>query len=71
MAPANSRRTEVSHTGVPYTMATALVLLAIGSIFAGYFFSDSLIGWGTPFWAASVLNAPGSLQAVSSHMIPV
>jgi hypothetical protein len=71
MAPANSRRTEVSHTGVPYTMATALILLAIGSIVAGYAFSEALFGWGTPFWAASVLNAPGSMQAVSSHMIPV
>lgn len=71
MAPANSRRTEVSHTGVPYTMASALTLLAIGSIFAGYQFSDALIGWGSPFWAASVQIAPGTNAAISSHMMPV
>ena len=71
MAPSNSRCTEVSHTGVPYTMASALVLLALGSIVAGYVFSDALIGWGTPFWNTSVQNAPGTHGAISSHMMPV
>nr|YP_009054625.1 NADH dehydrogenase subunit 5 [Chlorotetraedron incus]AIK29113.1 NADH dehydrogenase subunit 5 [Chlorotetraedron incus] len=71
MAPANARRTEVSHTGVPYTMAVPLLILSIGSIVAGYVLSDSLIGWGSTFWGTGVQTSPATLQAVSSHMLPV
>nr|AKJ85780.1 NADH dehydrogenase subunit 5 [Pediastrum duplex Group II] len=71
MAPSNSRRTEVSHTGLPYTMGSSLVILAIGSIFAGYLFNDSLVGWGSGFFSTSIINGPLTVQTVSSHMMPV
>lgn len=67
----NGRRLELSHPGVPYTMAVPLVLLAAGSIFWGYAISDAMVGWGTPFWQQSITNAPGNLFSIESHMIPV
>lgn len=66
----NARRLELSTPGVPLTMALPLVLLAAGSIFAGYAFNDALIGWGTPLWQSSLTVAPGTVYAVESHMIP-
>lgn len=69
-AAPNARRLELSSPGVPYTMAAPLIVLAIGSIFAGYLFSDALIGWGTPLWQHSVTLTPGTLYAIDSHMIP-
>ncbi len=70
-SPANAKRSMVSTPGVPYTMAVPLSLLSFGSIFAGYIFSDALIGWGTPFWAQSVTLAPATSFSVESHMAPV
>jgi hypothetical protein len=29
------------------------------------------IGWGTSFWANSIVSSPGTSSAVRSHMIPV
>ena len=66
----NARKAEVSTPGVPYTMSVPLVVLAAGSIFAGYAFSDVLIGWGSPVWQNAITGAPGTLYAVESHMIP-
>lgn len=66
----NARRLELSAPGVPLTMALPLILLAAGSIFAGYAFNDALIGWGTPLWQSSLTVAPGTVYAVESHMIP-
>ena len=67
----NGRRLELSHSGVPLTMSVPLFILSVGSITAGYFLRDALIGWGTDFWALSITNAPGTNRAVASHMIPV
>jgi proton-translocating NADH-quinone oxidoreductase chain L len=69
-AAPNARRLELSSPGVPYTMAVPLIVLAIGSIFAGYLFSDMLIGWGSPLWQHSMTIAPGTQYAIDSHMIP-
>jgi NADH:ubiquinone oxidoreductase subunit 5 (subunit L)/multisubunit Na+/H+ antiporter MnhA subunit len=69
--PPNARRTECSVPGIPYTMATALTILAIGSIVAGYLLNDPLAGWGSAFWANSLYYAPGTSYIVASHMIPV
>jgi len=52
-------------------MAFPLIVLAVGSIFAGYMLSDALIGWGSPFWGTSIPLAPGTTAIVASHMIPV
>lgn len=70
-APNNARKSEVRTPGVPLTMAVPLCILAIGSIFRGYLLSDALIGWGTDFWANSIVASPATTQAVRSHMIPV
>ncbi|HEY9710725.1 MAG TPA: NADH-quinone oxidoreductase subunit L, partial [Oculatellaceae cyanobacterium] len=70
-ATPNARRLELSTPGVPYTMAVPLVLLSAGSIFWGYLISDAAVGWGTPFWQHSIVNAPANLFSVESHMIPV
>lgn len=67
----NARRLEVSKPGVPYTMATALAILAFGSVFAGYLLSDVLIGWGTNFWQVAIQIAPATVYAIDAHMIPV
>jgi NADH-ubiquinone oxidoreductase chain 5 len=54
-APNNARKSEVRTSGVPLTMVVPLILLAIRSIFRGYLLSDALIGWGTDFWANSIV----------------
>jgi NADH-ubiquinone oxidoreductase chain 5 len=69
--PSNARRLEVSQPGVPLTMSVPLILLAVGSIFAGYIFQDALIGWGSHFWGNSITGSPGTLHSIESHMIPV
>ena len=70
-ATPNARRKEISAPGLPLTMAFPLMILATGSIFAGYILSDALIGWGSPFWGTSVPLAPATTAIVASHMIPV
>lgn len=46
-------------------MAFPLMMLALGSIFLGYFGRDLFVGWGTPVWNGSIFQLP---QA-SSHQI--
>lgn len=67
----NARKLELSTPGLTYTMLVPLTLLAICSVTSGYLLSDALIGWGTSFWNVSLLGAPSTVNAVSSHMIPV
>jgi NADH-ubiquinone oxidoreductase chain 5 len=52
-------------------MMVPLILLAILSVLAGYLLNDGLIGWGTSFWNVSLVPAPSTVHAVSSHMIPL
>lgn len=66
----NARKTELSQPGLSYTMFVPLTLLALLSVSAGFLFQEALIGWGTSFWKTSLLEAPTTLYAVSSHMIP-
>jgi NADH-quinone oxidoreductase subunit L len=70
MAP-NARMSELSHPGLPYTMAVPLTLLAFLSVVAGYLSSEALIGWGTSFWHISLQSAPSHLNSVASHFLPV
>jgi len=49
-------------------MIVPLILLRLGSVFSGYLASDAFIGWGNDLLA---LSAPASVDAVSSHMIPI
>jgi NADH-ubiquinone oxidoreductase chain 5 len=67
----NARRVEITHSGVPLTMAFPLLILSVGSIVAGYCLSDALSGWGSSFWTNSVYNSPGTNFLIASHLIPV
>lgn len=71
VAVPNARRTELSHSGIPFTIAVPLLILSVGSIIAGYCLSEALSGWGTNFWVNSVYNSPGTNYFVASHLIPV
>jgi len=49
VAPNNSSRIVLNRMHeISYAMAFALVVLAFGSIFLGYFAKDLFIGWGSP-----------------------
>ena len=67
----NARRVEITHSGIPLTIAMPLLILSTGSIIAGYCLSDALSGWGTSFWTNSVYNSPGTNFLVASHLMPV
>jgi len=54
ISPISSRRTELPHSGLPFTMSIPLVVLSIGSLLIGYTLSDALIGVGTPFWNGAI-----------------
>jgi len=49
-------------------MVVPLILLRLGSVFSGYLASDAFIGWGTDLFGVS---APATVDAGSSHMIPI
>ena len=70
ISPSSARKSEDVHTGISPLMWFPLLLLSIGSIFAGYFLFDMLIGWGTDFWHGSIAQTPGSPEVVSSHFLP-
>nr|AIK66623.1 NADH dehydrogenase subunit 5 [Rotundella rotunda] len=71
VSSSNARKTEQSKRGLSLTMGRPLAILAVGSIRAGYSLNEGLIGWGSSFWANSIGGSPATVQAVSSHMIPV
>lgn len=53
----------------PMIMLIPLFLLAIGSIFAGWYFSDAFIGEGRfAFWDGAVLNAVGDVTDEAHHI---
>jgi NADH-ubiquinone oxidoreductase chain 5 len=51
-------------------MALPLLVLAFGSIFAGYLTKDMLIGVGTDFWGTSIFNLPSNLIMLEAEFIP-
>nr|YP_010881069.1 NADH dehydrogenase subunit 5 [Moerckia flotoviana]QDE10619.1 NADH dehydrogenase subunit 5 [Pallavicinia lyellii]WIA66571.1 NADH dehydrogenase subunit 5 [Moerckia flotoviana] len=58
-APTNSFKRDLSKChDAPILMAIPLILLAFGSIFAGYSAKDMMIGSGTNFWANSPFILP-------------
>nr|YP_009493653.1 NADH dehydrogenase subunit 5 [Codonopsis lanceolata]AWN57598.1 NADH dehydrogenase subunit 5 [Codonopsis lanceolata] len=55
----------------PTPMAIPLILLALGSIFVGYFAKDMMIGLGTNFWANSLFVLPkNAILAESEFAAP-
>jgi NADH-ubiquinone oxidoreductase chain 5 len=54
----------------PVLMALPLVLLGFGSIFAGYFGKDMMIGLGTDFWSNALFVLPKNSVLLESEYIP-
>lgn len=55
----------------PLVMAVPLIILAIGSIFVGYYTRDMFIGLGTTIWGNSIFILPENLNMIDSEFIPV
>lgn len=51
----------------PLIMAFPLAVLAVGSIFFGYFFKDLFIGIGTDFWGNSIFILPKNMPVCVSE----
>lgn len=55
----------------PLKMTIPLAILAFGSIFVGFFFKDTLIGVGTPFFQGALLMLPVNSEVlINSEFIP-
>ena len=54
----------------PFVMAFPLGLLAILSIFSGYFLKDMFVGFGTDFWGNSIFVHPKHLILMDAEFIP-
>lgn len=52
-----------------YQISTVLGVLAIPSIFAGFFCKDMLVGWGSYLWGNSIFNYPQTINSVDSEFI--
>jgi NADH-ubiquinone oxidoreductase chain 5 len=55
---------------LPFRMAIALAVLAIGSIFLGYFTKDLFVGLGTDFWLHSIFILPEHNNQIEAEFIP-
>jgi NADH-ubiquinone oxidoreductase chain 5 len=53
-----------------YPIIISLGLLAIPSIFFGYFFKDMMIGLGTDFWGNSIFVLPENMNNIDAEFIP-
>lgn len=54
----------------PPAMALPLGVLAIGSLFTGYYTRDMIIGVGTDFWGNALYTAPENLVLLEAEFIP-
>lgn len=66
---ASAQTLEHAHDAPPI-MALPLILLAWGSIFVGYVFSDMFVGLGTNFWGNAVFVLPKNSLLLESEYIP-
>lgn len=53
----------------PLNISVPLLVLALGSIFAGYFFKDMFIGLGTPFFNNSIFVHPSHYHAIEAEVL--
>jgi NADH-ubiquinone oxidoreductase chain 5 len=51
-------------------MAGVLIILALGSIYAGWFFKPMFIGLGSDFWNNSLMIQPGASMSVEAEFLP-
>lgn len=54
---------------ITYPINIVLVLLAIPSIFIGYYLKDMLIGFGSDFWGNSIYVLPENMNRIDSEFI--
>lgn len=54
----------------PTIMAIPLIILLIGSIFAGYVFNDFFIGFGSTVWYNSIFTLPENYALLNYEFIP-
>lgn len=55
---------------LPFKMAFPLFILAIGSVFLGYFSKDLFVGIGTDFWNQSIFILPENSNQIEAEFIP-
>ena len=71
LAPTTATAHTLEHAhDAPPIMALPLILLAFGSIFVGYTFSDMFVGLGTNFWGNAVFTLPKNSLLLESEYIP-
>jgi NADH-ubiquinone oxidoreductase chain 5 len=54
----------------PAAMALPLAVLALGSIFTGYYTKDMIIGVGTDFWGNAIYTLPENMILLEAEFIP-
>jgi NADH-ubiquinone oxidoreductase chain 5 len=53
-----------------YQISAVLGILAVPSVFIGFFFKDMIVGWGSCFWGNAIFNSPKAVNVVDSEFIP-
>lgn len=70
LSEANGFKEVLSHAhDAPPAMGLPLGVLALGSIFTGYYTKDLIIGVGTDFWGNSIYTAPHHLLLLEADFI--
>jgi NADH-ubiquinone oxidoreductase chain 5 len=52
-----------------FNISTTLGILAVPSLFVGYFTKDMFVGIGSSFWGNSIYNAPQNMNSVDAEFI--
>jgi proton-translocating NADH-quinone oxidoreductase chain L len=52
-----------------YQITIVLGVLAVPSIFIGFFFKDMIVGWGSCFWENAIYNSSKTVNVVDSEFI--
>ena len=68
--PNGFKRVMVGAHDAPPAMAIPLAVLAIGSIFTGYYTKDMIIGVGTDFWGNAIYTLPQNMILLEAEFIP-
>jgi NADH-ubiquinone oxidoreductase chain 5 len=53
-----------------YQISVVLGILAIPSIFIGFYCKDMFVGWGSCLWGNSIFNHPQAINNIDSEFIP-
>jgi NADH-ubiquinone oxidoreductase chain 5 len=70
-SPNGYRQVVLNAAEASWIMQIPLVVLILGSLFAGYLFRDMFIGFGTDFWGAAIMVLPQHLYILESEFLPV